>query len=99
MPPKMADRVDALEERMATMEVSVQQSLVEFRQSILEEFAKLRNTRQEDETPTSPFLEDLQQSTKWRLRKWICHRSTVRIRLGGSPVLRHTSKYRERLRK
>ncbi|KAF1872028.1 hypothetical protein Lal_00012249 [Lupinus albus] len=37
----MTDRMTALEERMATMEMIVRQSLVEFRQSILEEFARV----------------------------------------------------------
>ncbi|XP_027936242.1 uncharacterized protein LOC114191269 [Vigna unguiculata] len=51
----MSDRVEALEEKMAAMEVSVRQSLAEFRQSILEEFAKLHTERREDRQ-TSPFL-------------------------------------------
>jgi len=55
MPPKMSDRVEALEEKMAAMEVSVRQSLAEFRQSILEEFAKL-HTERHDDRQTSPFL-------------------------------------------
>lgn len=45
MVPIMSDRVDALEERLTRMEVLVHQSLVEFYQSMLEEFAILHMTR------------------------------------------------------
>ena len=36
MPPKMGERVDALEECLTTLEVSMQQCLVEFRQALME---------------------------------------------------------------
>ncbi|WVZ25291.1 hypothetical protein V8G54_003835 [Vigna mungo] len=43
MPPKMSDHVEALKERLLAMEVSVRETLGEFRRLMLEEFTKLRN--------------------------------------------------------
>ncbi|WVZ04691.1 hypothetical protein V8G54_018037 [Vigna mungo] len=54
MPPKMSDRVEALEERLLAMEVSVRETLGEFRQLMLEEFTKLRNEQGGDRRE-SPF--------------------------------------------
>ncbi|WVZ17815.1 hypothetical protein V8G54_010797 [Vigna mungo] len=54
MPPKMSDRVEALEERLLVMEVSVRETLGEFRQLMLEELTKLRN-KQAGDRRESPF--------------------------------------------
>lgn len=52
MPPKMTDRVDALEGRIATLEESMKLSMVEFRQALQLEFAKLRDLRGPEGTST-----------------------------------------------
>ena len=57
MPAKMADRVEALEERLTAMEASMRQSLVEFRQFMLEEFARLHIARSEEWVSSSPEME------------------------------------------
>ena len=57
MPPKMSDRVEALEERLTAMEASMRQSLVEFHQSMLEEFARLHTARSEERVSSSPEME------------------------------------------
>ncbi|WVZ22625.1 hypothetical protein V8G54_001169 [Vigna mungo] len=65
MPPKMYDRVDALEERLLAMEVSVRETLGEFRQLMLEELTKLRN-EQVAEHRESPFS-DMDSGAEYRM--------------------------------
>ncbi|WVZ23343.1 hypothetical protein V8G54_001887 [Vigna mungo] len=65
MPPKMSDRVDALEERLLAMEVSVRETLGEFHQLMLEELTKLRN-EQAGERRESPFS-DMDSGAEYRM--------------------------------
>jgi len=40
MPPKMSDRVDALEEKLEALEESLRLRMDEFQKMVMEEFAK-----------------------------------------------------------
>jgi hypothetical protein len=68
MPPKMSERVDALEERISALEGSVQNMFDEFRQTILAEFAKLMN-RPTPETPEASSVKDSADEFKMAVKK------------------------------
>ena len=57
MPPKMTERVDALEARMAALENYLTQTMDEFCRALMTEFAKLRDCRGNDEH-RSPLLSE-----------------------------------------
>lgn len=68
MPPKMSERVDALEERISALEGSAQNMFDEFRQTILAEFAKLMN-RPMPETPEASSVKDSADEFKMAVKK------------------------------
>lgn len=57
MPPKMIERVDALEVKMAALKNSLTQTMDEFHHALMTEFSKLRDYHGNDEHQ-SPLLSE-----------------------------------------
>lgn len=65
MPPKMSDRVDALEEKLETLEESLRLRMEEFQKMVMEEFAKLRSSPE----TSSPLSDEASSEFKMAVKK------------------------------
>lgn len=64
MPPKMSDRVDALEVKFEALEESLRLRMEEFQKMVMEEFAKLRSSLEASSTLSDRASSELKMAVK-----------------------------------